>query len=78
MSCSTATSAQCSPLPGTTPAGNRWKKALTLAKAAAAHDSYAAAVLLAGYEKDKAAAAALLGDFRAVAAAGLRGAPAPL
>ena len=41
--------------------------------AAAAHDSYAAAVLLAGYEKDKAAAAALLGDFRAVAAAGLRG-----
>ena len=27
----------------------------------------------AGYEKDKAAAAALLGDFRAVAAAGLRG-----
>ena len=31
------------------------------------------AVLLAGYEKDKAAAAALLGDFRAVAAAGLRG-----
>ena len=40
------------------------EKALTLAKAAAAHDSYAAAVLLAGYEKDKAAAAALLGDFR--------------
>ena len=35
------------------------EKALTLAKAAAAHDSYAAAVLLAGYEKDKAAAAAL-------------------
>ena len=49
------------------------EKALTLAKAAAAQDSYAAAVLLAGYEKDKAAAAALLGDFRAVAAAGLRG-----
>lgn len=49
------------------------EKALTLAKAAAAHDSYAAAVLLAGYEKDKAAAEALLGDFRAVAAAGLRG-----
>ena len=49
------------------------EKALTLAKAAAAHDSYAAAVLLAGYEKDKAAAAALLGDFRAVAAAGRRG-----
>ena len=49
------------------------EKALTLAKATAAHDSYAAAVLLAGYEKDKAAAAALLGDFRAVAAAGLRG-----
>ena len=49
------------------------EKALTLAKAAAAHDSYAAAVLLAGYEKDKAAAVALLGDFRAVAAAGLRG-----
>ena len=29
------------------------EKALTLAKAAAAQDSYAAAVLLAGYEKDK-------------------------
>ena len=51
------------------------EKALTLAKAAAAHDSYSAAVLLAGYEKDKAAASALLADFRAVAAAGLRGCP---
>ena len=49
------------------------EKALTLAKAAAAHDSYSAAVLLAAYEKDKASAAALLIDFRAVAAAGLRG-----
>ena len=44
-------------------------------KAAAAKDSYAAAVLLAGYEKEKAGAAALLADFRAVAAAGLRGSP---
>ena len=43
------------------------------AKAAAARDSYAAAVLLAAYEKDKAGASALLADFRAVAAAGLRG-----
>ena len=34
---------------------------------------YAAACLLAAYEKDKAAAAALLTDLRAVAAAGLRG-----
>lgn len=51
------------------------EQALTLAKAAAAKDSYAAAVLLAGYEKDKAGAAALLADFRAVAAAGLRGSP---
>ena len=50
-------------------------KALALAKAAAAQDSYAAAVLLAAYEKDKAGAAALLADFRAVAAAGLRGSP---
>ena len=49
--------------------------ALQLAKAAAAHDSYAAAVLLAAFEKDKAGAAALLADFRAVAAAGLRGSP---
>ena len=48
-------------------------KALALAKAAAAKDSYAAAVLLAAYEKDKAGASALLADFRAVAAAGLRG-----
>ena len=47
-------------------------RALALAKAAAARDSYAAAGLLAAYEKDKAGAAALLADFRAVAAAGLR------
>ena len=50
-------------------------KALALAKAAAAKDSYTAAVLLAAYEKDKAGAAALLTDFRAVADAGLRGVP---
>lgn len=50
-------------------------QALTLARAAAASDAYAAAVLLAGYEKDKAAAAALLTDLLAVAAAGLRNAP---
>ena len=49
------------------------EKALQLAKAAQARDSYSAAVLLAAYEKDKAGAAALLADFRAVAAAGLRG-----
>ena len=40
-----------------------------------ARDSSTAAVLLAAYEKDKAAAAALLTDFRAVAAAGLRSSP---
>ena len=50
-------------------------RALALAKAAAAKDSYAAAVLLAAYEKDKAGASALLADFRAVAAAGLRDSP---
>ena len=50
-------------------------RALALAKAAAARDSYAAAVLLADYEKDKAGASALLADFRAVAAAGLRDSP---
>ena len=50
-------------------------QALTLARAAAASDAYPAAVLLAGYEKDKAAAAALLTDLLAVAAAGLRNAP---
>lgn len=50
-------------------------RALALAKAAAARDSYAAAVLLAAYEKDKAGASALLADFRAVAAAGLRDCP---
>ena len=50
-------------------------QALALAKAAAAKDSYAAAVLLAAYEKDKAGASALLADFRAVAAAGLRDSP---
>ena len=51
------------------------QKALELAAAAAARDSYAAAVLLSAYEKDKAAAAALLTDFRAVAAAGLSSSP---
>ena len=51
------------------------EKALELARAAAVRDSYTAAVLLAAYEKDKAAAAALLTDFRAVAAAGLRSSP---
>lgn len=51
------------------------EQALALAKAAADHDSYAAAVLLAPFEKDKAGALALLRDFRAVAAAGLRGSP---
>lgn len=50
-------------------------RALALAKAAAARDSYAAAVLLSAYEKDKAGASALLADFRAVAAAGLRDSP---
>ncbi len=50
-------------------------RALALAKAAAARDSYAAAVLLAAYEKDKVGASALLADFRAVAAAGLRDSP---
>ena len=50
-------------------------RALALAKAAAARDSYAAAVLLAAYEKDKAGASALLADFRAVVAAGLRDSP---
>ena len=50
-------------------------RALALAKAAAARDSYAAAVLLAAYEKDKAGASALLADFRAIAAAGLRDSP---
>ena len=50
-------------------------RALALAKAAAARDSYAAAVLLAAYENDKAGASALLADFRAVAAAGLRDSP---
>ena len=51
------------------------EKALQLARAAADRDSYAAACLLAAYEKDKAGAAALLEDFRAVAAAGLRQSP---
>ena len=48
--------------------------AASLAKAAAAHDNYAASALLAGYEKDRAAAMQLLRDFAAYAAAGLRGA----
>ena len=50
--------------------------AADLAKAAAARDAYAASALLAGYEKDKAAAAVLLRDLCAYAAAGLRGSKA--
>ena len=53
------------------------EKALQLAKAAADRDSYAAACLLAAYEKDKAGAAALLTDLRAVDSAGLRQCPHP-
>ena len=49
------------------------EQALTLAKAAENRDGYSAGVLLAAYERDKAGAIALLTDFRAVAAAGLRG-----
>ena len=45
-------------------------KAMELARAAQAGDSYTAAVLLAPYEKDKAGAAALLRDLRAGGAAG--------
>ncbi len=50
--------------------------AASLAKAAAGRDNYAASVLLAGYEKDKAGASALLRDLAAYAAAGLRGSKA--
>ena len=48
------------------------EKARALANAAAAHDCYTAAMLLAALEKDKAAAAALLADCSALAAASLR------
>ncbi len=48
------------------------QQALKLATAAQEKDSYRAAVLLAGCEKEKAAAAALLTDLRAVAAAGMK------
>lgn len=44
-----------------------------LAEAAAKQDGYAAAVLLAPYEKDKVGASALLRDLASLAAAGLRG-----
>ena len=56
--------------------GKQLEAAAALAKAAAAGDNYAASVLLAGYEKDKAGASALLRDFCAYAAAGLRGSKA--
>lgn len=69
------TLARCLPPHRTKPAPRRWKRPWQLAKAAADRDSYAAACLLAAYEKDKAGAAALLTDFRAVAAAGLRQSP---
>ncbi len=46
--------------------------ARSLANAAAAHDCYAAAVLLAAFEKDKPAAVTLLSDLSALAAATLR------
>lgn len=48
------------------------EQARALAQAAAARDSYAAAMLLAPYEKDKTGAVGILNDFRALAAAGLR------
>jgi DNA polymerase-3 subunit delta' len=50
----------------------RLTAARQLAQAAAAKDGYTAAVLLTPYEKDKAGATALLRDFAALTAAGLR------
>lgn len=50
----------------------RLEAARALAAAAAKHDRYAAAVLLAGYEKDRPTAAGILEDLCALAAAGLR------
>jgi DNA polymerase-3 subunit delta' len=50
----------------------RLAAARRLAEAAAAHDAYAAGALLVPYEKDKLGAIALLRDFAALAAAGLR------
>ena len=50
----------------------RREQAGQLAAAAAKQDGYAASMLLAGYEKDKAGAAALLREFQALAAAGLK------
>ena len=49
------------------------EEAEALARAAAAGDHYAASVLLARYERDKAGAVVLLRDLCAYAAAGLRG-----
>ena len=49
------------------------EEAEALARAAAAGDHYAASVLLAHYERDKAGAVVLLRDLCAYAAAGLRG-----
>ena len=50
----------------------RLDAARALANAAARHDRYGAAVLLAGFEKDRPAAAGLLDDVCALAAAALR------
>jgi DNA polymerase-3 subunit delta' len=50
----------------------RLEAARRLAEAAATHDAYEAGALLVPYEKDKAGAIALLRDFAALAAAGLR------
>jgi DNA polymerase-3 subunit delta' len=50
----------------------RLAAARRLAETAAAHDAYTAGVLLVPYEKDKTGAIALLRDFAALAAAGLR------
>lgn len=49
------------------------QKALELARAASAKDAYTASAMLAAYEKDRAAAQALLADVRCVASAGLKG-----
>ncbi len=75
VSCSTGTSARCLQRHRTKPAQRRWKRRCSWQRPLPTVTAMPPPCCWPPYEKDKAGAAALLTDFRAVAAAGLRQSP---
>ena len=75
VSCSMVILARCWRSPGTKPAPHRWKRRWSLPAPLPPAIATPPLCCLPPTKKDKAAASALLTDFRAVAAAGLRSSP---